>query len=159
MFLDSSVQKLDAKKLSDLIPHKGPMVLLDWVEEWDDDHILCSTRSHVSKQNPLRINDALSTIHSIEYGAQAASLHTALLSVKYEKPLVGIEQFGAITTAFLAIVREFHFSELNLNDCDDVMMVRAYAPNIGPRLLQYQVRVEIQNQVLAHGVISLVVEG
>ena len=40
--------------ISRLIPHRGAMCLLDRVENWDKDHIVCRTTSHRRPDNPLR---------------------------------------------------------------------------------------------------------
>lgn len=159
MFLDEIPQKIDAKILSEVIPHSGPMVLLDWVDEWDDFHIVCTTHSHHRPNNPLRINQALSAVHTIEYAAQAASFHAALMSIKYRMALDGIDKFGRISTAFLAVVREFHFTDTDLAMFEDRLTLHAYNPVNGPRMLQYQMRAELNNTTIAYGQISLVVEG
>lgn len=61
-----------------LIPHAGAMVLLDRVEAWDADGILCRARSHLDAANPLRREGRLSACCGIEYALQAAALHGAL---------------------------------------------------------------------------------
>ena len=63
-----------------LIPHAGAMVLLDRVEAWDADGILCRARSHLHAVNPLRRNGRLSACCGLEYALQAAALHGALLA-------------------------------------------------------------------------------
>ena len=61
-----------------LIPHAGAMVLLDRVEAWDADGILCRARSHLHAANPLRRDGRLSACCGLEYALQAAALHGAL---------------------------------------------------------------------------------
>jgi len=65
------------------------MCLLERVEVWDDDTILCSTHSHKDLNNPLRKGGRLSAIHGLEYGAQAMALHGALLAKREEIPFRG----------------------------------------------------------------------
>lgn len=63
-----------------LVPHAGAMVLLDRVEAWDADGILCRARSHLDAANPLRRDGRLSACCGLEYALQAAALHGALLA-------------------------------------------------------------------------------
>ncbi len=63
-----------------LVPHAGAMVLLDRVEAWDADGILCRARSHLDAANPLRRGGRLSACCGLEYALQAAALHGALLA-------------------------------------------------------------------------------
>ncbi len=56
------------------------MVLLDRLERWDAQSVLCRTRSHLDPANPLRRNGRLAGLCGIEYGLQAAALHGALLA-------------------------------------------------------------------------------
>ena len=63
-----------------LVPHAGAMVLLDRVEAWDADGILCRARSHLDPANPLRRDGRLSACCGLEYALQAAALHGALMA-------------------------------------------------------------------------------
>lgn len=63
-----------------LVPHAGAMVLLDRVETWDADGILCRARSHLDAANPLCRDGRLSACCGLEYALQAAALHGALLA-------------------------------------------------------------------------------
>jgi predicted hotdog family 3-hydroxylacyl-ACP dehydratase len=159
MFLDKIPQKIDGKVLAQVIPHSGRMVLLDGVQEWDENYIVCIAKSHCDKDNPLRVNHALSTIHTIEYAAQAASFHAALVSMKAARPLEGLEKFGAIASAFLAIVRDFSFLDDNLDSFGDLLILRAERIMTGPRILQYSINATIGIKELSRGLITLVIEG
>lgn len=61
-----------------LIPHGGVMVLLDRVEAWDANAILCRARSHLDPANPLRRDGRLAACCGLEYALQAGALHGAL---------------------------------------------------------------------------------
>lgn len=65
---------------AELIPHSGDMCLIDTVYGWDDDQIYCHTQTHLNETNPLRREGRLACVHGIEYAAQAAALHGALLA-------------------------------------------------------------------------------
>ncbi len=56
------------------------MCLLDGVEEWDEQRIVCISQSHLDPNNPLRTQQGLSSIHGVEYGAQAMAVHGGLLA-------------------------------------------------------------------------------
>jgi predicted hotdog family 3-hydroxylacyl-ACP dehydratase len=66
------------EKIAKLIPHQGAMCLLDRVVEWDKDHIVLSTGTHHSPDNPLRLDGRLRAVHLCEYGAQAMAVHGGL---------------------------------------------------------------------------------
>jgi predicted hotdog family 3-hydroxylacyl-ACP dehydratase len=70
----------DRARIAGLIPHAGTMILLENILEWDDDHIVCQTRSHLDPANPLRAGDALAAVNLAEYGAQAMAVHGGLLA-------------------------------------------------------------------------------
>jgi predicted hotdog family 3-hydroxylacyl-ACP dehydratase len=63
-----------------LIPHAGSMCLIDRVANWTEDEIHCETDDHRDPAHPLRRDAGLSALHVIEYGAQAAAIHGALLA-------------------------------------------------------------------------------
>ncbi len=65
--------------ISQLIPHRGTMCLLESIERWDEDHIVCLASSHRRLDNPLRDDSGLRALCGIEYGAQAIAAHAALL--------------------------------------------------------------------------------
>jgi len=65
-------------ELESLIPHAGAMCLLDAVVAWDDACIDCWAANHNDRDHPLAREGRLSSIHLIEYGAQAAAVHGGL---------------------------------------------------------------------------------
>ena len=71
--------------ISRLIPHGGAMCLLDHVESWDKEHIVCLATSHQRTDNPLRDDSGLRALCAIEYGAQAIAAHAALLGRSHEQ--------------------------------------------------------------------------
>ena len=71
--------QLDHAAIAARIPHAGRMCLLDRVLYWDSRGIRCSATSHRDKNNPLREAGGLSALAGIEYAAQAAAVHSALL--------------------------------------------------------------------------------
>ena len=71
--------QLDHAAIATRIPHSGRMCLLDRVLQWDAHTIRCSATSHRDKDNPLREDGGLAALAGIEYAAQAAAVHGALL--------------------------------------------------------------------------------
>ena len=69
---------IDHQELCTLIPHAGSMCLLDAVESWDAQQIVCLAVSHRDPANPLRSEGGLKAIHGIEYAAQAMAVHGGL---------------------------------------------------------------------------------
>ncbi len=67
-------------KIEQLIPHSGTMCLIDRVDYWDEQTIRCASASHQNPDNPLRLDGKLSSIHLLEYGAQAMAIHGGLLA-------------------------------------------------------------------------------
>jgi predicted hotdog family 3-hydroxylacyl-ACP dehydratase len=61
------------------IPHAGRMCLLDRVLDWDEKRIRCAALSHRDADNPLREPAGLPVWAGIEYAAQAAAVHGALV--------------------------------------------------------------------------------
>lgn len=152
-------QKIDAQYLAQFCPHSGPMVLLKEVIRWNNESITCTADSHKNWEHPLRINGVLSSTQTVEYAAQAASFHACILSITESKPLEGMERFGAISQAFLAIVRNFEFFEHDLDQFKDgILEFNAHTMMTGPRMLQYQVESRVDHTVISQGLISLVIE-
>jgi predicted hotdog family 3-hydroxylacyl-ACP dehydratase len=67
-------------KIEQLVPHSGTMCLIDRVDYWDEQTIRCASTSHQDPDNPLRLDGKLSSIHLLEYGAQAMAIHGGLLA-------------------------------------------------------------------------------
>ena len=103
--------KVDRNILSSLVPHAGDMCLLDCVEAWDELHIVCSARSHLSTDNPLRSDGRLTAIHALEYGAQAVAVHGGLTARQQRK---------RISEGYVAAVRDacFYVERLDLLESD-----------------------------------------
>jgi predicted hotdog family 3-hydroxylacyl-ACP dehydratase len=80
---------LGAAEIAARIPHAGRMCLLDRVLDWDERHIRCEAHSHRAADHPLRERGGLPVWAGIEYAAQAAALHGALL-LATEKPRAGV---------------------------------------------------------------------
>ena len=70
---------LDKAGIAALVPHAGPMCLLDAVLAWDMTTITCIASSHRSVGNPLAANDRLDAVCGVEYASQAMAVHGGLI--------------------------------------------------------------------------------
>ena len=107
---------IDKPEIRSLMPHAGTMCLLDNVTDWDDKSIVCTTRTHRDKTNPLRRDGRLSSLNALEYGAQAAAVHG------------GLRARAAGTTApacYLAALRDAHLYIDRLDDLASPLEIRA----------------------------------
>lgn len=91
-------------ELCSLIPHSFDMCLLDRVENWDNEKIVCYSNSHLLSDNPLRRENRLSSVHLLEYAAQAMAVHGGL----HDR-----EQGLQMTEGYLAALRD-----VDINLCD-----------------------------------------
>ncbi len=71
---------LDHASLEAMIPHRGAMCLLDRMTAWDETRIACVAINHRDPAHPLRTRSGLLAGAAIEYAAQAAALHGALIA-------------------------------------------------------------------------------
>ena len=95
---------LDRSWLTGHLPHQGRMNLLDGILEWDATTLRAFARSHRASNHPLRRAGELPIACGIEYGAQAAAAHGALVSPQ------------ASGAGFLASVRSVVFHSRRLDD-------------------------------------------
>lgn len=105
---------MDKAALCALIPHHGNMCLLDGVESWSEDRIVCISSSHAKINNPLRKNGRLHALIGIEYAAQAMAVHGALLTLD-----------GAPRPGYLAGLREIQFFAQTLDYPQAVLRIEA----------------------------------
>jgi predicted hotdog family 3-hydroxylacyl-ACP dehydratase len=73
---------LNQETIAKLIPHSGKMCLLEKIINWNEQTLRAQSLSHLKKENPLRTEGKLKSIHGIEYAAQAMAVHGALLKQK-----------------------------------------------------------------------------
>ena len=133
---------IDRDVLCSLIPHSGSMCLLDDVLEWNDETILCETRSHLLPDNPLRCEQGLSAIQGIEYGAQAMAVHGGLLAQREGKE---------ISQGFLVAARNIDISIEWLDKIDGPLIVRARMIMHDDKHSIYEFELSANAQVLVKG--------
>ncbi len=115
--MPGNIPVIEREEIARLIPHDGSMVLLDKVLEWSEANIICSTRSHLDENNPLRRGDRLAAVCGVEYAAQAMAVHGGLLDKRRK-------------SGFLASLRNVR---LNVDRLDDVNTDLTVAANVRHR--------------------------
>lgn len=135
-------QELDHAWIASHIPHKGSMCLLQSVQTWNIEKIVCRANSHRSLTNPLRAHDQLGIACGIEYAAQAMAVHGALLAPKdSEKPKVG----------YLVSVRGVTMTVTRLDDIQADLLITAVCIMASESNMLYQFTVSANNQLLIEG--------
>lgn len=66
--------------LAGLLPHADPMLLLAAIEHWDAVEIMARGRDCRRRGHPLAHDGELGAVALMEYGAQAAGAHAALVA-------------------------------------------------------------------------------
>ncbi|ACE83630.1 hypothetical protein [Cellvibrio japonicus] len=95
---------MNRQQIAQLIPHGDAMCMLDEVVAWNSEHIHCRSYLVNMTANPLCEHGQLDTVLLIEYGAQAAAVHAALVQSHlgemrpaYIGAVKDIELLGAIS--------------------------------------------------------------
>ena len=124
------------------------MCLLDRIEGWNEQQILCRAVSHRSLDNPLRANDRLNTVCGIEYAAQAMAVHGALLAPKDST----IARVG-----YLVSVRGTHIHVPRLDDIAADLNIEATCITRSENNILYQFSVSAAGQGLLDGRAAVVI--
>lgn len=134
-------------KLCAMIPHAGSMCLLDEVLDWDDEYVLCQTRSHLLPDNPLRCENGLSALQGIEYGMQSMAVHGGLLASKNN------EKSGP---GYAAALRQVTLNVEWLHEFNDPLQISAKALVLDAGSYIYQFEVKCNEQSLIQGRATIV---
>ncbi len=103
---------LTSADLVKMIPHGASMCMIDEVLTWDGQMIHCRSRAPAGRHNPLVENQQLHSLLLIEYGAQAAAIHAALLS----------SGLGKCRPAYIGAVRSVEFMTDYLTGDDEILI-------------------------------------
>ncbi len=98
---------LDHAGIEALVPHRGAMCLLDRMLSCSEDRIECTAVNHRDPRHPLRTPAGLWASAAIEYAAQAAALHGALMARQSGHDAAG---------GYLASARDVRLAVLRLDD-------------------------------------------
>lgn len=118
------------------------MCLLDCVERWNEQQILCRAISHRNPDNPLRANDRLNTVCGIEYAAQAMAVHGALLAPK---------DTTIARAGYLVSVRGTQIHVPRLDDIAADLQIEATCITRSENNILYQFSVSAAGQLLLDG--------
>jgi predicted hotdog family 3-hydroxylacyl-ACP dehydratase len=102
--------------IAELMAHSGLMCLLENLEHWDRERIVCTATSHRDAANPLRSASGLLALCTIEYAAQAMALHGAL---------IGQGAGTAASPGYLASARGVRLHRLRLDDLGGELRIEA----------------------------------
>ncbi len=128
------------------LPHRGAMSLLDEVLAWDDERLHARASRHRDAAHPLRRDAMLPAVAAIEYAAQAAAAHGALLGARGD------------AAGFLVSAREVRFEVDRLDDVDhdlDVVVERAGGGASG---VLYRFTVSAAGRALAAGRVAIALD-
>ena len=134
---------LGKNDICSLIPHRGAMCLLDEVLSWDANRIVCTSRSHLSEDNPLRSEGHLRAVCGVEYAAQAMALHGALLSAE------------PIADGYLVSIRNLKLNASYLDELDESLTVDATRLMGGAEGLVYEFTVSARSSTLLSGRVTV----
>lgn len=135
-------QELDHDWIASHIPHQGSMCLLESVQTWDQEKIVCHANSHRALDNPLRAHGQLGIACGIEYAAQAMAVHGALLApANSTRPKVG----------YLVSVRGVTMAVTRLDDINTNLVISASCMMANENNMLYQFTVTANHQLLLEG--------
>ena len=139
---------MDKAWIAARIPHQGDMCLLDAVDHWSADHIVCRATSHTDPAHPLRAAGRLGAANGIEYAAQAMAVHGALVADANTAPRQG----------YLTSVRSVTLHADRLDDLDGPLDVRAERLSGDANNVLYRFTVHHGNRCLLEGRASVVLD-
>jgi predicted hotdog family 3-hydroxylacyl-ACP dehydratase len=137
---------LDKAHIQTLIPHAGAMCLLEEVAAWDEDGIVCLTRTHRDPANPLRQQGRLAMVHACEYGAQAAAIHGGLRAQAAGQ---------SVLAGYLAALRDVRWFAADLAAVDGPLEVAARLVLGDTDHGIYAIRISAAGQMLAEARITI----
>jgi len=131
----------DRATIEALIPQQGAMCLLDSVEYWDGQRIICTSMQHRSVVNPLRTRAGLSSLHGIEFAAQAVAAHGGLTANGQERPRVGL----------LLSARDCVFHRRRLDELAGPLVIEAEQLGNTDQTRLYRFKVSAQDALVVEG--------
>lgn len=137
---------VDKAQIQTLIPHSGAMCLLEGVMAWDEDGIVCVTRTHRDPVNPLRRRGRLAMLHACEYGAQAAAIHGSLRARAAKQ---------SAQAGYLAALRDVRWFAEDLAAVDAPLEVTARLVLGDTDHCIYAIQISAAGQVLAEARITI----
>jgi predicted hotdog family 3-hydroxylacyl-ACP dehydratase len=144
-----SPQTLTHDGIAALIPHSGTMCLLDRLDAWSLEQVVCRAVDHRDPAHPLRTRRGLLAPVAIEYAAQAMALHGALIGQAAGTPA---------SPGYLASARGVRLHVLRLDDLPqppanhaDALRIEAVRQAGDARQILYAFTVHHADRLLAEG--------
>lgn len=131
----------DRATIKTLIPQQHAMCLLDSIEYWDGQRIICTSMQHRSAGNPLRTRNRLSSLHGIEFAAQAVAAHGGLLATGQGRPRIGL----------LLSARDCVFHRGRLDDIEGPLVIEAEQMGNNDQTRLYRFKVSAQDVLVVEG--------
>jgi predicted hotdog family 3-hydroxylacyl-ACP dehydratase len=125
------------------LPHAGAMNLLESVVEWDPLHLAAIATSHRDARNPLRREGMLPITSAIEYAAQAAAAHGALVEARPSGE------------GMLVAIRAVEFHAARLDDIAANLDVEVEAMGGSDAGVMYRFQVASQGRAIASGRLTI----
>jgi predicted hotdog family 3-hydroxylacyl-ACP dehydratase len=104
-----------------LRPQSGRMVMIDRVDQWDQDSIVCTSTRHLDPTNPLRGRGGLAAVCGLEFGAQAMAIHGSLVALRSAARSTAAPRSGMIIAA-----NQLAWSSPLLDDAGALLTIRAW---------------------------------
>ena len=124
------------------IPHSGDMCLLHSVKAWSASHIHCDANSHRQLNNPLRLQNQLSSVCGVEYAAQAMAVHGALIApTDNTNPRIG----------YLVSIRNTQIEVPRLDDIQSDLQIHAVCLSASEHNLMYEFKILADQHLLLSG--------
>lgn len=139
---------LDHAWIAARVPHQGKMCLLERIDAWDAQRVLCVASSHRAPDNPLRAYGRLAAACGIEYAAQAMAVHGALLAPQLAPPRSG----------FLVSVRGATLHIRRLDDIAADLMVQAELFSSDGNHVLYDFSIRADGRVLLEGRAAVIID-
>jgi len=139
---------LDLAWLRAHLPHQGTMCLLDRIDDWNAQGILCTAVSHRAPQHPLRAHGRLGAVCGIEYAVQAMAAHGALLAAPDAPPRAG----------YLTSAREVTLHVARLDTIDAELRIAATLLYGDDNTVLYDFNVSALGDLLLSGRVTVVLD-
>ena len=121
------------------LPHQGSMNLLDEIVDWNEAGLRAVASGHRSASHPLRRGGELPVACAIEYAAQAAAAHGALIASAPSGP------------GMLVAVRGVEFHATRLDDAEAALDIAVEPLGGGESGVIYRFDVSSAGRPLANG--------
>jgi predicted hotdog family 3-hydroxylacyl-ACP dehydratase len=135
-------------EICELLPHTGAMCLLESVQTWDAEGIVCTAVSHRDPANPLRRDGMLPAVCGIEYAAQSIGVHGRLVADNRAKPAAG----------YLASLRDIVLHADRIDDAGAVLTIETCRLAGTGESVMCEFRVRAAERELVRGRATLLLE-